>query len=163
MRTLTVVLVLVLATPAPYALAAPVETPNGPATIIDMRRDMMTWKGRLVAMRGRIVQVEFDVKDQPVLKLEVADEAQTEAVWIASLTTGSFSVGDDILMLGLMTRVPEPDEAPGSKLNSIIDDPFMILGFCYVNLTADWGGGDKARWKLCDEWFKRRMPDTPRE
>ena len=35
------------------------------------------------------------------------------------------------------------------------------MGFCFMNMTENWGSGEKDYWKVCDEWFKRRMPELP--
>jgi hypothetical protein len=158
MRTLLPLLLSALAFGS-SALAHPVETPNGPATIREVREDLMSWKGKLVAFRVRVLEVHTESKGQPALKVAVGVGAETESFWIGSLVTKKFSPGNDVLVLGLMTG--RPKRAMGLKLSELSEDLFVVLGICFVNLTEDWGAGTEDSRPLCDEWFKRRMPDTP--
>ncbi|MEZ5501075.1 MAG: hypothetical protein R3E77_16785 [Steroidobacteraceae bacterium] len=93
------------------------------------------------------------------MKVAVGGAGEQESFWIASLVTDQFLPGDDVFVLGLMTRTSLAPEATNvAKLNR---DPFLVLGFCFMNMTQSWGAGEKNYWKLCDEWFMRRMPGTP--
>ncbi len=141
------------------ASAHPVETPNDAATIRDVRKDLMSWKGKLVAFRVQVLEVHFESKGQPILKVAVGGAGEPESFWIASLVTNKFSPGDDVFVLGLMTRTTlAPATTNVAKLDK---DPFLVMGFCFMNMTKNWGAGEKDSWKLCDEWFKRGMPATP--
>ena len=110
-------------------------------------------------MRGRVLAVGYEAKGQPIVHLEVGSGADTDLVWVASLVSKPFTIGDDIVMLGLMTRSQHVPEAP--ELSRLVDDPFMVLGFCFVNLTQDWGAGAESYKDTCDEWFFRQMPNAP--
>ena len=139
--------------------ARPVETPNDAETIREVRKELLSWKGKLVAFRVQILEVHFESKGQPILKVGVGGAGKPEAFWIASLVTDKFLPGDDVLVLGLMTRTSlAPSTTNVAKLDK---DPFLVMGFCFMNMTQNWGSGEKNSWNLCDEWFKRRMPDTP--
>ena len=158
MRTLLKFLVLWISTIG-VTVAAPMEIPNNAQTIREVRDNLMSWKSKLVAFRVQVREVHVESKGQPILKVAVGGEGAIESFWIASLVTEKFSPGDDVFVLGMMTR---SSAAPaGSHLSKLIYEPFMVLGFCFLNMTENWGAGARTQMKLCDEWFKRRMPDTP--
>jgi hypothetical protein len=82
-----------------------------------------------------------------------------ETFWIGSLVTKKFSPGNDVFVLGLMTR--RPDRESGMLLAELPEDPFVVLGMCFLNRTENWGAGEQASGQVCDEWFKRGMPQAP--
>jgi hypothetical protein len=139
--------------------AHPVETPNDAETIREVRKNLMSWKSKLVAFRVQVQEVQFESRGQPILKVSVGGRGATESFWIASLVAEKFSPGNELLVLGMMTR---SSAAPSStKLSKLVDEPFMVLGFCFLNMTENWGAAQRNFESLCDEWFKRRMPDIP--
>jgi hypothetical protein len=154
-----VALILLALCASPLASGTPVETPNDAATIRDVQKNIWSWKGKVVAFHAKVVSVHFEAKGQPILKMRVGPGPQLETFWVASLVSMKFEPDDEVVMLGLMTR--RPDEIKDSKLVQLVEDPFMVLGMCFINLTQNWGAADQAQRDICDEWFKCRMPNTP--
>ena len=47
-------------------------------------------------------------------------------------------------------------------MSRYVDEKFVALGLCFLNLTQNWGGGDEAYKATCDQWFKVGMPTEPK-
>lgn len=152
MKRVWLLVVASLLTFSAFAIT-PEETSGSAATIRSIRNDWESWRGKFIAVHGRVGKVERDTRGQPLLKVTVSEGGDVQSVWVASLVRRTFNAEDDLLLLGLVSRAPDVRE--GSNAAKIAGEPFVLIGVCVFNLTQKWGAaGDQQSYELCDEWFQ---------
>lgn len=155
--------ILLLFTSHLATYAAPLESPDGPETIRAVREHHERWRGVVVALRSHVTSVEYDSKGQPLVHMRISSNDAEESFWLASLTVNRFSIGDETLLLGLVSRLPSRSE--GSNAERMVKDPFVILGMCVVNITGKWRASAPSReaTEACNHWFARGIPHVQGE